>query len=96
MNKFVNPDTIAKMQSDIKKKAGLNTNNTFKGKNDFEKAPTINGEEIATVTPDGTNYLMVYGVGTPAENAAELQAAYNEAKKRNLLLDISSSEAMQF
>ena len=81
MNKFVNPETIAKMQSDIKKKAGLNTNNTFKGNNNFEKAPTINGEEIATVTTNGTNYLMVYGVGTPTENAAELQAAYEEAKK---------------
>lgn len=32
-------------------------------------------------TLNGTNYLMVYGVGTPEENAAELQAAYNEAKK---------------
>ena len=29
---------------------------------------------------NGTNYLMVYGVGTPEENAAELQAAYNVAK----------------
>ena len=28
----------------------------------------------------GTNYLMVYGVGTPTENAAELQAAYDIAK----------------
>lgn len=30
---------------------------------------------------NGTNYVMVYGVGTPSENAAELQAAYDEAKK---------------
>lgn len=30
---------------------------------------------------NGTNYLMVYGVGTPTENAVELQAAYDEAKK---------------
>lgn len=29
---------------------------------------------------NGTNYVMVYGAGTPTENAAELQAAYNEAK----------------
>lgn len=28
----------------------------------------------------GTNYIMVYGVGTPTENAAELQAAYDAAK----------------
>lgn len=27
----------------------------------------------------GTSYIMVYGVGTPEENAAELQAAYDEA-----------------
>lgn len=30
---------------------------------------------------NGTNYLMVYGTGTPTENAEELQAAYEEAKK---------------
>ena len=29
---------------------------------------------------NGTNYLIVYGTGTPEENALELQAAYNEAK----------------
>ena len=29
---------------------------------------------------NGTNYLMVYGTGTPEENAAELQAAYDAAK----------------
>ena len=28
----------------------------------------------------GTNYIMVYGKGTPTDNAAELQAAYNAAK----------------
>lgn len=39
----------------------------------------------------GTNYLMVYGTGTPAENAAELQAAYNEAKKMPRYLGILSS-----
>jgi hypothetical protein len=50
---------------------------------------TINGNSIlgggnmVIDIPDelnGTNYLMVYGTGTPAENAAELQAAYDEAK----------------
>ena len=29
----------------------------------------------------GTNYILVKGKGTPTENAAELQEAYNEAKK---------------
>jgi len=29
---------------------------------------------------NGTNYVMVYGTGTPTENAAELQAAYDAAK----------------
>lgn len=32
-------------------------------------------------TLNGSNYVMVYGTGTPTENAAELQATYNEAKK---------------
>ena len=30
---------------------------------------------------NGSNYLMVYGTGTPQENAIELLAAYEEAKK---------------
>ena len=30
---------------------------------------------------NGTNYVMVYGTGTPTENAAELQTAYDAAKK---------------
>ena len=36
--------------------------------------------ELSSSDLNGTSYVMVYGVGTPAENAAELQAAYNEAK----------------
>lgn len=37
-------------------------------------------EEVTNDNLSGTNYIMVYGVGTPEENAAELQAAYNTAK----------------
>ena len=37
--------------------------------------------ELASSDLNGTQYVMVYGTGTPEENAAELQAAYNEAKK---------------
>ena len=40
---------------------------------------TIEPEDI--MVKNGTNYLMVYGTGTPAENGAELLAAYEEAKK---------------
>ena len=36
-------------------------------------------QEVENVK-SGTNYIMVYGIGTPEENAAELQAAYNVAK----------------
>ena len=51
-----------------------------------ENIKTINYESllgagnIDTNPPNGTNYVMVYGVGTPEENAAELQAAYDAAK----------------
>jgi hypothetical protein len=31
----------------------------------------------------GTNYLMVYGTGTPTENATELQTVYNAAKAKS-------------
>lgn len=37
--------------------------------------------ELSSSDLNGTQYVMVYGTGTPEENAAELQAAYNEAKK---------------
>lgn len=47
----------------------------------FTGDATLNGEPISTNDLNGTNYVMVYGTGTPEENAAELQAAYNEAKK---------------
>jgi len=30
---------------------------------------------------EGTNYIVVYGKGTPTENGLELQAAYDDAKK---------------
>lgn len=40
---------------------------------------------------NGTNYLMVYGTGTPTDNAAELRAAYEEAKKMSRYLgDLSN------
>jgi hypothetical protein len=38
------------------------------------------GQLDALNSYSGTNYLMVYGTGTPAENGAELQAVYNAAK----------------
>ena len=41
-----------------------------------------------TETLNGSNYVMVYGTGTPEENAAELQAAYNAAKKMPRYLGI--------
>jgi len=46
----------------------------------FTGTATLNGEAIATTPQNGVNYLMVYGVGNPTENASELQAAYDEAK----------------
>ena len=46
---------------------------------------------------NGTNYIMVYGVGTPEENAAELQAAYDEAKKMPRYLgEVGDSVVMDF
>lgn len=48
---------------------------------EFTGTMKLNGVPIGTNDLNGTNYLMVYGVGTPTDNAAELQAAYNEAKK---------------
>lgn len=36
--------------------------------------------ELASSDLNGTQYVMVYGTGTPEENAAELQAAYDAAK----------------
>ena len=45
---------------------------------EFTGTIKLNGKEIYA---DGTNYLIVYGTGTPTENAAELQAAYEAAKK---------------
>jgi len=41
----------------------------------------VNGSEVLTSDLNGTNYVIVYGTGTPTENATELQSAYNEAKK---------------
>lgn len=74
-------ETLPRMDADIKKKAGLYTNNTFKGNNNFEKVPTFNGVELLTNDDlNGTNYVMIYGVGDPTENAAELLEAYNVAK----------------
>lgn len=40
---------------------------------------------------EGTNYLFVRGNGTPQENALELQAAYNQAKKMPRFLGTRSS-----
>ena len=41
----------------------------------FVKAPSGGGQELG-----GTRYVYVYGKGTPEDNAAELQAAYDKAK----------------
>ena len=46
---------------------------------------TTEGDELITAINDspnqnGTNYVMVYGTGTPTENGAELLAAYEAAK----------------
>jgi hypothetical protein len=50
---------------------------------------TVNGKTISEGL-NGTNYVMVYGTGTPEENAAELQAAYNEAKKMPRFIGFTS------
>lgn len=41
-----------------------------------------------TETLNGTNYLMVYGTGTPEENVAELNAAISESEKMPRYLGI--------
>ncbi len=46
-----------------------------------ELAKKINKESL-----DGTKYVMVYGTGTPAQNAIELQAAYEVAKTMPIYL----------
>jgi len=46
----------------------------------YEAATTKYVDEAIDSVGSGTNYLMVYGTGTPTENAAELQAAYDAAK----------------
>ena len=63
----------------------------------FTGDATLNGEPISTNDLDGTNYVMVYGVGTPEENAAELQAAYEAAKNMPRYLgDISYGTVADF
>lgn len=47
--------------------------------------------ELSSSDLNGTQYVMVYGTGTPEENAAELQAAYNEAKTMPRYLGTLSS-----
>ena len=69
-------ETLPRMDAEIKRKVDLHTDQTIKGKITFEQQPNMPEGNL-----NGTNYLMVYGVGTPTENAAELQAAYEEAKK---------------
>ena len=71
-------------------KYALTDNPTFTGTVTLPSTtPTPNTYQAATTKyvdaaidsiGNGTNYLMVYGVGTPAENAVELQAAYDAAK----------------
>ena len=55
---------------------------------------TIKPEDI--MVKNGTNYLMVYGTGTPAENGAELLAAYEEAKEMPRYLGDVSSDNLDF
>ena len=60
--------------------ANINTDKAPLENPEFTGEIKLNGEVVLPVK-DGVNYLMVYGIGTPSENAAELQAAYDEAKK---------------
>jgi hypothetical protein len=54
---------------------GVNANDVVnKGQLDALKTPNLN---------KGVNYLMVYGIGTPTENATELQTVYNAAKAKS-------------
>lgn len=46
----------------------------------FTGEATLNGKPLPENDLSGTNYVMVYGVGTPEENGAELLAAYAAAK----------------
>jgi hypothetical protein len=53
-------------------------------KNKYGILTTLNNETIEPIIPDtkidGTSFILVKGEGTAAENAAELQAAYDLAK----------------
>ena len=69
-------ETLPRMDAEIKRKVDLHTDQTIKGKITFEQQPNMPEGNL-----NGTNYLMVYGTGTPEENGAELQAAYEAAKK---------------
>jgi hypothetical protein len=54
-------------------------------------------EYVDSLVLNGTNYLIVYGTGTPTENAAELQAAYEAAKNMPRYLGhFSDSETITF
>lgn len=69
---------------DIKILTGVGTGETLNGTGDIDiyaKNFRLNGIDIPTSELSGSNYVMVYGVGTPEENANELEYAYNEAKK---------------
>ena len=65
----------------------------------FTGAATLNGEPISTNDLNGTNYLIVYGTGTPEENAQEFINAYNLAKTmprylNNSDIDMTSNDAV--
>lgn len=61
-------------------KLGLLETGVTKNNPEFTGNMTLNGYPVSTNDLNGTNYVMVYGVGTPTENAAELQSAYDAAK----------------
>lgn len=51
--------------------------------------------ELSSSDLNGSNYVMVYGTGTPEENAAELQAAYDTAKTMPRYFGIITPESTQ-
>ena len=67
-------ETLPRMDAEIKKKAGLYTNNTFRGENDFKKPPTVNG------VPIGSNNIFRH-----ASLANMKQAMYRNLEGDNML-----------
>ena len=49
---------------------------------EFTGTATINGDVISTTDLNGTNYVMVYGAGTPEENAASYRPCDRRSPRR--------------